>query len=304
MPGCSDAALLVECSNGLWIGIEITIATSVDGRSIDILMQCLVDEVPVETALKLGQSSCSSGCRGIGSADKIPVVLKVATGVSHGVVVFALDEWLGERRVVSVFGAVLDTEVHWTENVGGVAALSGLLILDWTAGVLGVYPVVGIVEILRVFGFVTQTPYYHAGVVIVQGDVMLVALHNLLCEEWGSGDGILAISESMTFLVGLSNEVEAVLVAEVVPARIIGIMACAYGVDIEALHNFNVLNHTLEGYVVTTVGVHFVAVGALDEYWLSVDKQLGFLISTLRNPTLHGNGLVDGHTIVAAIAVA
>lgn len=66
----------VECSNDLWIGVEITIAASVDGRSIDILMQCLVDEVPVETALELGQSSRSSGCRGVGSADKIPVVLK------------------------------------------------------------------------------------------------------------------------------------------------------------------------------------------------------------------------------------
>lgn len=109
-------------------------------------------------------------------------------------VVFALDEWFGERCVVSVFGAVLDTEVHWTENVSGVAALSGLLVLDWTAGVLGAYPVVCVVEILRVFGLVAQAPYYHAGVVIVQGDVMLVALHNLFGKEWSAGDGFRTVA--------------------------------------------------------------------------------------------------------------
>ena len=133
---------------------------------------------------------------------------------------------------------------------------------------------------------------------------MLVSLHNLFGKEWSAGDGFRTITETVTLLVGLGDEVETVLVAEVVPARIIGIMTCAYGVDIEALHNFNVLNHTLEGYVVTTVGIHFVAVGALDEYWLSVDKQLGFFNLDFAESYLHGNGLVDGHTIVAAIAVA
>ena len=78
----------------------------------------------------------------------------------------------------------------------------------------------------------------------------------------------------MAFDVGLGHHVEAVSVAEVVPAAVVGIVAGADGVDVELLHQPDVLNHAVDADHVAAVGVELVAVGALDEHGLAVDQQL------------------------------
>ena len=54
-------------------------------------MQPLVHEVPVVTALELRIL-----------ADKLPILLEVAAGVAHRVVVFALDKWPVLLRVLAI----------------------------------------------------------------------------------------------------------------------------------------------------------------------------------------------------------
>ena len=75
------------------------------------------------------------------------------------------------------------------------------------------------------------------------------------------GQRSFAITHAMTLKVRLSREVDAVLVAEVVPTGVIGIVAGAYSIDIQILHNLDVLNHSLHGDDITTIGIKLMTVG-------------------------------------------
>ncbi len=65
--------------------------------------------------------------------------------------------------------------------------------------------------------------------------------------------------------VALVHHIEAVLVAECVPARVIRIVAGTHRVHIQFLHYADVVDHVLLGDDIALVGVHLVAIHALDE---------------------------------------
>ena len=81
----------------------------------------------------------------------------------------------------------------------------------------------------------------------------------------------------MALKVRLSCEVDTILVAQVIPARVVGIVAGAHGIDVQLLHNLDVLDHALHRDDIATVGVEFVAVGTFYQDGLTVDEQLGIL---------------------------
>ena len=58
-------------------------------------------------------------------------------------------------------------------------------------------------------------------------------------------------------------------------------MACSDSVNIQAFHNFYILNHTFWRHDIATVGIDFVPVGTFNEYRLAVDKQLSILYFNL-----------------------
>ena len=76
----------------------------------------------------------------------------------------------------------------------------------------------------------------------------------------------------MTLEVRLSGEIDTVFVAEVIPAWIIGIMAGAHGIDVELLHDADILNHALYADDVAAVGVELMTVGTLDENRRAIDE--------------------------------
>ena len=168
------------------------------------------------------------------------------------------------------------TIVHWTEDVG-ILAQDGTLVLYGALVVNGVNPRLGTCEVLAVAGLIAKAPHDDARVVVVGNDVMLIALHDGFAEHWRTRQCLLLIAEAVTLLIGLSAKVYTILVAEVVPLGIVGIVACTYGIDIELLHATYVLYHALTTHHIASVGVHLVAVGTLDEYRLTVDEQLGTL---------------------------
>ena len=102
----------------------------------------------------------------------------------------------------------------------------------------------------------------------------------------------------MCLEVCLCHDVQAVLVAEFIPHGVVGIVARAHGIDIELFHQADILNHPFAGNDITSVGVHLMPVGALDEHWLTVHEQLSaldfhlpkayFLHDSLRLGTLLG----------------
>ena len=62
------------------------------------------------------------------------------------------------------------------------------------------------------------------------------------------GKGLLAIAHTVTLEIRLGSQVNTILVAEVIPARIIGIVTGTYSIDVELLHDLDVLNHPRYGH--------------------------------------------------------
>ena len=88
------------------------------------------------------------------------------------------------------------------------------------------------------------------------------------------GQGLLAVAHAVALDVGLVDQVEAVAVAQVIPGRLVRIMAGAHGVDVVLLHHQDVLDHALDRDRLAAVGIDLVAVDALEEDALAVDEQV------------------------------
>ena len=68
-------------------------------------------------------------------------------------------------------------------------------------------------------------------------------------------------------------------------------MTSTYGIDIELLHNPDILQHTLPRNNITSVRIHFVPVGSLEQDWLSVYQYLGVFQFDLAETDFHRNNL-------------
>ena len=55
------------------------------------------------------------------------------------------------------------------------------------------------------------------------------------------GQRCFAVAHTVTFDIGFGTEVDAILVAELIPIGIVGIMAGAYSVDVHLFHLLDVL---------------------------------------------------------------
>ncbi len=104
--------------------------------------------------------------------------------------------------------------------------------------------------------------------------VTLVAFKVSLCVGGILGEGFVAVAHSVGLDIGLGHYIYTVLVAEVIPQCVIGVVTCAHCVDVELLHELDVLKHAVERHYITSVGVELVTVGTLEENGLSVDKKL------------------------------
>ena len=110
--------------------------------------------------------------------------------------------------------------------------------------------------------------------VLIRDDIAFLTLDVHLGEGLILGESLLLVAHAVTLEVRLSGEVDAVFVAEVIPAWIVGIVAGAHGIDVELLHDTDILDHTLDADDIAPIGVEFVTVGALDEDRLAIDEQL------------------------------
>ena len=254
-------------------------------RLHDVAVQALVNEVPVETALVDRVL-----------ANQVPVFLEVTTRVAHGVVVLTLDEWHLAVRVLAVVLTVLHRVVHRAEDVGALA-LTCLLILYRTACVLTLHPLVGVEEVVAHHRLVAQAPGHDARMIVEVGYVVLVALQYLLGKHRFLGSGIVVVAESVALLVGFCHDVETILITEVVPARVVWIVTSTYGVDVQSLHHLDVLYHALHAHYISSVRIHLVTVGALDEHRLSIDEELLVLDFYLAETYLHRDSADASHAL-------
>ena len=115
---------------------------------------------------------------------------------------------------------------------------------------------------------------------------MLVTLHNLLCKEWTTRHCIFIITKAMTLLISFSNDVEAILVAKVVPYRVVRIVTCAHGIDVQPLHQLDILKHSLTCNNIASVWVHLMTVDSLEENRLTIHQHLRVLNLNLTETNL------------------
>ena len=119
--------------------------------------------------------------------------------------------------------------------------------------------------------------------------VALVAFHVCLGIRRVPGQCSLAVTHAVRFDIGLGHYIDTILVAQVIPKVVVGIMAGTHGIQVELLHQLDVLQHALARYHIAAIRIHFVTVGTLEEYRLPVNQNLGILQFYFAETHFHGN---------------
>ena len=121
--------------------------------------------------------------------------------------------------------------------------------------------------------------------------VGLITLQVHLLEVGALGQRGVAVAHTVTLQVGFGCEVDTILVAKLIPTWVVRIVAGAYGIDVQLLHDLDVLNHALHRHDVAAIRIQLVAVGTLDENGLTVDEQLAALNLYVAETDAQGNNL-------------
>ncbi|VGP41959.1 hypothetical protein SB00175_04102 [Klebsiella oxytoca] len=95
----------------------------------------------------------------------------------------------------------------------------------------------------------------------------------------------------MGFYIGLINDVQAVAVAQLVPAWGVWIMRAAYGVKVVLLHQQNILHHILFGNDLSALVVMLVTVDAADQQRFAVQQQQAVFDFNAAETDIPGFGL-------------
>ena len=227
--------------------VVATIGKDFLASHLALVAQALVYEVPDEAALILGIL-----------AYQVPVLLETTHRVAHGMSILTLDKWTG-IVALGIFLTVAIVEVHGAEDVC-LAVLSGLLVLYGTSGVNALDPVVDGLEVRAVTSLVTHAPDDDAGMVAQGEHIALVALQVHQLEVLTLGKRLLTIAHAMALEVGLCHEIQACRVAELIPAGIVRIVRGAHSIDVQLLHDTDVLTHTLHGDDIASIGIEFMTV--------------------------------------------
>ena len=135
--------------------------------------------------------------------------------------------------------------------------------------------------------------------VLLHLDVVLVALDVCLVIDGVLSEGVLTVAHAVALDVGLGHDIEAILVTKVVPAGVIAVMASAYSIHIELLHDADVLYHAVDADNVAAVGIKLMAVSTLDQDGLTIDKYL----SALNLYVAEADALAYGLNDVAALVL-
>ena len=88
--------------------------------------------------------------------------------------------------------------------------------------------------------------------------------------------------------VRLIHDINSILVTERVPERVVRIVACTHCIDVQLLHDQDILDHVSLGHDISLVRVHLMPVRSLYEDRLSVYKKLASLYADI--PESHGYG--------------
>ena len=210
------------------------------------------------------------------------LVLGQASGaIAHGVAVLAVDARLGERMLTKVVH-LRHTGVHRGNDVDGIG-VAVLLVMDRTIielVSLGVHRA----DVAAIAALVAHRPHNDAGVVALLHHQALNAVDvgRLPCRVVGDQGDIADILEAVTLHIGLGDQHDAILIAQLVEARVIGIVRGAHRVDVVSLHELQVTAHAIEAHgaalvivVIVAVDAMHLKVGAVEVDMIALDRHLG-----------------------------
>ena len=210
------------------------------------------------------------------------LVLGQASGtIAHGVTVLAVDARLGERMLTKVVH-LRHTGVHGGDDINGIG-VAVLLVVDRTIielVSLGVHRA----DVAAIAALVAHRPHNDAGVVALLHHQALNAVDvgRLPCRVVGDQGDIADILEAVALHVGLGDQHDAILIAQLVEARVIGIVRGAHRVDVMLLHEFQVAAHAIETHstalvivVIVAVDAMHLKVGAVEVDMIALDRHLG-----------------------------
>ena len=138
-------------------------------------------------------------------------------------------------------------------------------------------PGIGVLEVDAVAGFVPERPDDDRRMVLVPLDHAGDPVEVGRAPGGIFGQALLAVAHAVRFDVGLVDDVEAVLVAELVPARVVRVVAGPDGVDVRTLHDLDIAPHGLLGDDVGREGIVLMAIDALEQNGCAVDEELSVL---------------------------
>ena len=210
------------------------------------------------------------------------LVLGQASGtIAHGVTVLAVDARLGERMLTKVVH-LRHTGVHGGDDINGIG-VAVLLVVDRTIielVSLGAHRA----DVAAIAALVAHRPHNDAGVVALLHHQALntVDVGRLPCRVVGDQGDIADILEAVALHVGLGDQHDAILIAQLVEARVIGIVRGAHRVDVMLLHEFQVAAHAIETHstalvivVIVAVDAMHLKVGAVEVDMIALDRHLG-----------------------------
>ena len=240
--------------------------------------QSLIHKIPDKTTLVFGIL-----------ANQIPILLESTHGVPHGMGILALNQRLLGITLAVVFRTFV-IAVHRAINIGK-PILTGLFVLNRTALILFFDPGVAVLEIGAVTGLIAQRPSNDGGMVVPSLHIALVALQVCQGKGWIFGKRLVAIPHPMRFHIGLSYHIQAILVAQVVPIVVVGIVASAHSIDVQLFHPLHILLHAVTRNHIPPIGIHLVAVGAFNQHRLAIHQELSIFNLHLAETDLHRNHL-------------
>ena len=205
--------------------------------------------------------------------------------------ILALDKRSCLRGILAIAHDIAVLHVHRAVDIGFAILEERTLVLDRTGRIHRLYQIIGIIEVGTGATFVAQRPENNGRMVAVALDIAAVALKMGVMENGILGKGTGPVSHAVGLHVRLGDHIYSILVAEVIPVAVIGIVRGAYRIDIEFLHDADILLHSLARHDIASVRVKFVAVRSLEQHRLSVHQYLRILNLNLAETGLDRNHL-------------
>ena len=225
--------------------------------AVGVLPHALVDPVPDAAAREL-----------VVLVEEVPVLLQVAHPVAHRALVLHLEV---RTRIGQLLAQSVERHVLSAGHVRRIVPRAGAPVgrnpahaVERARGVELLHRLVALRGARAPSELVADRPHHDARAVAVEVHLPDVALHHRRVPFLALRHAVRAVPHAVRLHVGLAHHVDAVPVAQVVHPPVVRVVRHAHAVDVVPAHEPRVLLHLLERERIAVLGVHLVAVHALE----------------------------------------